>query len=197
MLAVFLLFESVKVVLAQDDNSQIASLYQLQAAYHRAASVHDPINGDSPVAITQRIRDMLSLWSEGAVLHLSVGSSAIDGFYLGTGDPEDLSTCPSPSDDPNNRGTLCTFFKYRSGAFQPANKLVSLTPSYKTSFYLHGKTATIYFECHYFNVAADAVTGRPLWTSVSHARFNGLVRNVNGRWHFWYMEATVPPLPKP
>ena len=45
-------------------NTQLAELYQLQAAFHRAATVHDPVNGDSAATIDQRIRDMLSLWTD-------------------------------------------------------------------------------------------------------------------------------------
>jgi hypothetical protein len=41
------------------ENTQLAELYQLQAAFHAAATVHDPVNGDSAAAIDQRIRDML------------------------------------------------------------------------------------------------------------------------------------------
>ena len=37
---------------AQDDNTQTSELYKLQAAYHRAATVREPVNGDSPATIT-------------------------------------------------------------------------------------------------------------------------------------------------
>jgi hypothetical protein len=74
----------------RQDHSALAQLYQLQAAFHRAASVHDPVNGDSPEVIEQRIREMLSLWTEDGALLLSVGG-ALDGTYAGQGDPDDLS----------------------------------------------------------------------------------------------------------
>jgi hypothetical protein len=32
------------------------------ATFHAAVSVHDPVNGDSPAEITQRIRDVLAIW---------------------------------------------------------------------------------------------------------------------------------------
>ena len=194
--AMLLWFGNGNSAAAQDNNTQTSELYKLQAAYHRAASVHNPVNGDSPEAITVRIRDMLSLWTVDAVLHVSVGG-AIDGYYVGNGDPEDPSTCPTPSGDPNNRGTVCTFFKYISGAFQQPNKWVSLAPSYKTAFDVHGNTATTYFECHYFNVAIDPANQKPLWTAVSHASFNGSARNVNGQWLFSYVNASIPPVPVP
>ena len=47
-----------------------------------------------------------------------------DGYYLSNGDPDDASTCPTPSADPNNRGTVCTFYKYVSGPFQAAQRHV-------------------------------------------------------------------------
>ena len=181
---------------AQDDNTQISELYKLQAAYHRAASVRDPVTGDSPSIITQRVRDVLSLFTTDAVLFLNAGSP-VDGYYRGNGDPEDPSTCPTPSTDPDNRGTICTFYKYLSASFQARNKFVALTPSYKEFFDVHGDTATVYFECHYFNVAVDPATGKPLWTAASHAAFAGSARKVNGSWLFSYAVGSVPPVPVP
>jgi len=195
-IASYLCVGSSKPATAQVDNKQTSELYKLQAAYHRAATVRDPVNGDSPATITDRLRDVLALFTVDAVLYLHTGT-AVDGYYIGNGDPDDATTCPSPSTDPNNRGTVCTFYKYFSGTFQAANKFVALTPSYKESFDLHGDTAAVYFECHYFNVAIDPVTQRPLWTAASHANFNGLARKVKGRWLFSYAIGAVPPVPIP
>ena len=177
-------------------NTQLAQLYQLQAAFHRAGTVHDPVNGDSAAAIDQRIRDMLSLWTDDGSLTLEAGG-AFDGTYAGNGDPSDPSTCPTPSGDPTNRGTLCTFFKYVAGSFKAANKFVSLTPSYKESFDVHGKTATVYFECHYFNVSIDPGTGQPLWKAASHAAIDGSARKVDGSWLFSHATAPVVGVPIP
>jgi len=127
---------------------------------------------------------------------LAVGG-ALDGNYIGRGDPDDPSTCPEPSSDPNHRGTLCTFFKYVAGSFQAANKLISLAPAYKTSFDIQGNKAAVYFECHFFNVAVDANTGKPLWTAASHLTFNGLALKVDGQWKFAFGKATIPPVPLP
>jgi len=103
-------------------NAQEANLSQLLAAFHRAASVHDPINGDSAATIDQRIRDMLSLWTDDGSIDLEVGG-AHDGNYLGNGDPDDPSTCPTPSGNASDQGTLCTFFKYVVGVV-PAGEQV-------------------------------------------------------------------------
>src|SRR5208283_1966286 len=118
-------------------NSELAQLYQLQPAFHRAGTVSDPVNGDSPAVIDQRIRDMLSLWTEGGSVSFEVGG-ALDGNFVINRDPQDPSSCPLPSSDPTNRGTLCTLFKYVAGSFQPANKFVSLAPSFLTEFGIHG-----------------------------------------------------------
>ena len=47
----------------EDQRAQMAELEQLHATFHSAASVHDPVNGDSPTVITQRIRDVLGIWT--------------------------------------------------------------------------------------------------------------------------------------
>ena len=195
-LAAFVWLGNTTPVAAQDDNTQASALYKLQAAFHRFGSVQDPVNGDSPEVITGRIRDMLSLWTSDGIVYLNVGG-ARDGYYIGNGDPEDASTCPTISADPNNRGTLCTFFKYVAGSFQAANKLVSLAPAYKTAFDVDGRTATFYFECHYFNVGIDSGTGKPLWTAASHFTFNGSTRKVEGHWLFSLGIAGIAPVPVP
>jgi hypothetical protein len=177
-------------------NSQQAELHQLQAAFHRAASVQDPVNGDSAAVIDQRIRDMLSLWTDDGSLTLEVGG-ALDGDYVGNGDPADPSTCPTPSGDPTNRGTLCTLFKYVSGSFQPANKFVSLAPAFLTEFGVHGNTATVYFQCHYFNVAINPATGKPFWTAASHLVFDGTTSKIHGTWLFSHANVPVAGVPTP
>ena len=176
--------------------SSLAELYELQAAFHRAATVHDPVNGDSAAAIDQRIRDMLSLWTDDGSITLEVGG-ALDGDYVGNGDPADPSTCPAPSGDPSNRGTLCTLFKYVSGSFQPANKFVSLAPSYLTEFAIHGNTATVYFQCHYFNVAINPATGNLFWNAASHLVFDGSASKVNGVWLFSHANGPLAGVPIP
>ena len=175
----------------QHPTTQQAQLYQLQAAFHRAATVHDPVNGDSSSAIDQRVRDMLSLWtSDGSLTFQS--SASTGGTYQGLGDPTNATTCPTPSGNASNQGTLCTFFKYVAGSFQQANKFVSLSPSYLTNFVIHGNTATVYFQCHYFNVAVDPNTGKPLWTAASHVVFDGAARKVHGTWLFSLAKGAPP-----
>jgi hypothetical protein len=78
--------------------AQVAQLHELHAAFHRAVSVHDPVNGDSPAELAQRLHDVLSLWGEDAQFTV-IGSSAAAGNSIGRGDPDDPSMCPPPSGD--------------------------------------------------------------------------------------------------
>jgi len=173
-----------------DGNTQVARLYELQAAIHAALCVRDPVNGDSAPVITQRIRDLLSLWTDDGSLTLDVPIPAIAGNYVGNGDPDDPSTCPTLSTDPSARGTLCTLFKYVGGSFQPGNKLVPLAPAYLTHFDVHGDAASVYYQSHFFSVAPGA-DGNPLWMPRLHQVFDGTARKVDGRWLFAHGVATL------
>lgn len=179
---------------ADKPNTQTAELYQLQAEFHRAASVRDPVNGDSAGVINERIREMLSIWTETGVLKLRVGNP-FDGNFIGRGDVD--SNCLPPSGNAANQGTLCTFFRYVAGSFKPANKFVSLSPAYKTSFDIHGNAAGVYFECHYFNVAPDPMTGKPLWTQASHVVFDGQAIKEGGKWLFSFADTPAAGVPLP
>ena len=181
---------------ASGKGAQVAALYRLQAAFHRAATVRDPVNGDSDDVINERIRAMLSLWTDNGWTLINLGSPR-DGYYIGNGDPSNPTTCPAPSDDYANRGTLCTFFKYVAGSFQPGNKFVSLAPSYKTEIHVYGTDATLYFECHYFNVATDPATGKPLWAAASHIVFDGAATKVGNRWLLSHSNGLAAGIPVP
>lgn len=179
------------VAQTSQENAQTTELYKMQAAFHRFGSVHDPVNGDSPEVITQRTRDMLSLWTSNAVLNVH-GFGAIDGYYIGKGDPDDPSSCPVPSGAAGAvRGTLCTYFKWVAGSFQAANKFIVLTPSYSTSFDLSGNTATGYWECHYYDVSTTP------WTAKVKIRTNTSFQKVNGNWLFSSIDATPAGIPIP
>jgi hypothetical protein len=187
-----------------DKLAQAAELEQLHATFHAAVSVHDPVNGDSPEVITQRIREALSIWSKDAELTV-VGSSAAAGNYIGNGDPDDPATCPLPSGDTSasgEQGTLCTFFKYLAGGLQSANKFVSLSPAYKTKFVpVRGRDrkwkSSVYFECHYFDVSLDPATGQPFWTAVSHVGLDGEARKIDGRWLLTRVSSSAVQVPVP
>jgi hypothetical protein len=207
--ALYLLLGGTACLLAQDDSSasdpelmarahgaQASELYRLQAAFHRASTVRDPVNGDPADVINERIRAMLSLWTDRGWILFNVGS-ARDGYYMGNGDPANPSTCPAPSDNFVKRGTLCTFFKYVAAPFQSANKFVSLAPSYKTEIHVYGSDATVYFECHFFNVATNPATDNPLWAPAGHLSFDGGADNLGNRWLFSRGTAQVVGIPLP
>jgi hypothetical protein len=173
-----------------DKLTQVAELeQQIHVTFHAAVSVHDPVNGDSPEVITQRIREALSIWTKDAELTI-VSTAATAGNYVGNGDPDDPTSCPTPSGDTSatgQQGTLCTFFKYVSGGLQAANKFVSLSPAYKTKFVpvrdADGRwKSSVYFECHYFDVSLDPTTGLPSWTAKSHVALEGEAKKFDGQW---------------
>ena len=187
-----------------DQLAQMAELEQLHATFHAALSVHDPVNGDSPTVITQRIRDMLAIWTKDAELTI-VNTTATAGNYIGNGDPDDPATCPLPSGDTSangQQGTLCTLYKYVAGGLQPANKWVSLSPAYKTKFVPvkddDGQwKSSVYFECHYFDVSLNPATGLPFWTAKSHVNLDGEARKTDGRWLLTQASASAVPVPVP
>ncbi len=183
--------------------AQMAELHNLHATFHGAISVHDPVNGDSPAEITQRIRDILAIWAEDGVL-IAVNTTATAGNYVGNGDPDDAATCPEPSGDTSaggKQGTLCTFVKYVAGGLQAANKLVSLAPEYKTKFvpvYEDGRwKSSVYFECHFFDVSLNPATGLPFWTAKSHLELDGVAKKINGKWLLTQASSATAGIPIP
>ena len=188
-----------------DKLTQMAELeQQIHVTFHAAVSVHDPVNGDSPAVITQRIRDVLAIWTKDAQLTV-VNTTATAGNYIGNGDPDDPASCPLPSGDTSasgQQGTLCTFFKYVSGGLQQTNKFVSLSPAYKTKYVpVKGDDgrwkSSVYFECHYFDVSLDPATGQPFWTAKSHVGLDGEAKKINGRWLLTRVTSSAVPVPVP
>ena len=190
----------------QDENEQLAQMTELEqvhATFHGAISVHDPVNGDSPAVINQRIREMLAIWAKDGELTV-VSTATTAGNYIGNGDPGDPGTCPKPSLDTSatgQQGTLCTFFKYVAGGMQAANKFVSLSPAFKTK-YVPVKDdgqwkSSVYFECHYFDVSLNPATGLPFWTAKSHVYLNGEAEKIDGRWLLMRASSSAVGVPVP
>jgi hypothetical protein len=188
----------------QEQLAQMAELHDLHATFHAAVSVHDPVNGDSPAEITQRIRQALSIWAEDGMLTV-VSTTATAGNYVGNGDPNDPATCPEPSGDTSaggKQGTLCTFFKYLAGGLQQANKFVSLSPEYKTKFVPVREEdgewkSSVYFECHYLDVSLNPATGLPFWTAKSHVDLDGVAKKIDGKWLLTRVSSTTVGIPIP
>ena len=177
--------------------AQMTELEQLHATFHASISVHDPANGDTQEVITQRIREILSIFSQDARLTTAAGN------YVGNGDPDDMATCPSPSGDssPNGQqGTLCTFFKYVAGGLQMSNRWVSLTPAFKTKYVPVKKdgqwTSSVYFECHYFDVSSPAGSPPP-WTAKSHVYLQGEAKKIDGKWLLTQVSSAAAGVPLP
>ena len=188
----------------EDKLTQMAELeQQIHVTFHAAVSVHDPVNGDSPAVITQRIRDILAIFTQDAELTV-VSTAATAGNYIGNGDPDDPESCPLPSGDTSatgRQGTLCTFFKYVSGGLQQTNKFVSLSPAFKTK-YVPVKdagrwTSSVYFECHYFDVSLNPATGQPFWTAKSHVDLDGEAKKIDGRWLLTHVSSSAVGVPVP
>ena len=190
----------------RDDDEKLAQmteLEQLHATFHAAVSVHDPVHGDSPAVITQRIREALSIFARDATLTI-VNTTSTAGNYIGNGDPNDPASCPPPTGDTSatgQQGTLCTFFKYVSGGLQAANKFVSLSPAYNTKFVPRKEDgewkSSVYFECHYFDVSVNSATGQPNWTAKSHVDLDGEARKIDGRWLLTRVSSSAVPVPVP
>jgi hypothetical protein len=190
-----------------NDTKQLAEqalLHDLHATFHGAVSVQDPVNGDSPAVINQRIRWIQTIWAENGELTI-VNSTATAGNYIGKGDPDDPESCPAPSGDTSatgKQGTLCTFYKYVSATFKTGAKLVSLSPSYLTKFVPvmdpNGQwRSSVYFQCHYFDVSLNATTGLPNWTAKSHVDLSGEARKIDGHWLLTYASSSAVPVPLP
>ena len=138
--------EEIKALL---HNAQVAELYELQAAFHAAASHGGDIDA------------MMALWAEDS--SITVGGVVYSG-----------------------KDGVRDFFANHSGAFK--HDWVSLAPSFKTQFDIHGETADIFFECHYADPSATPYVIR---SDISAA---GTAKKVHGRWLFWNIVAGAAPL---
>jgi hypothetical protein len=75
--------------------------------------------------------------------------------------------------------------KYVAGGLQAANKIVSLSPAYKTKYVPVRDNdgqwkSSVYFECHYFDVSLNPATGQPFWTAKSHGDLDGEAKKSTG-----------------
>ena len=100
-------------------------------------------------ASTQNVDLMMSIWANNSTFQ--VGTQTYSG-----------------------RDQIRTFFATKAAPFQPQNNWVSETPAYKIRIAVNGDSGTLYFECHYVDVATRTVK------AVVGADLN--VSRVNGRW---------------
>ncbi len=180
MLAACLMAAGSVTALANDDDNQdaskaVAQLYELQAAFHDAASGA----GVDATTKAKHLSEMLQLFTDDAIL--VVGSTV----YVGRGDVN--TTCASGS------LTICDFFQNHAGSFVLGNNFAALTSLAHTHFEVHGKRADVYFECYYIDV--------PTGVKKSTASFGllgqpdtGQARKVQGKWLLSFAEVGSPTL---
>ena len=112
-------------------------------------------------ASTQNVDLMMSIWAPDAT------------FNIG---PETLS----------GSAQIRNFFAKTAGPFQPGHHWVSDTPAYKVRITVNGDKGTLYFECHYVDVATGMVV------SVVAADQN--VQRIDGKWLITSAAAATPKL---
>jgi len=78
------------------------------------------------------------------------------------------------------------FFATQAAPFQPENDWVSETPAYKIRITVDGDKGTLYFECHYVDVATGKVA------AVVSADQD--VARINGRWLITKLVSATPEL---
>jgi ketosteroid isomerase-like protein len=104
------------------------------------------------------IDELMSLWTDDATF--SAGGSSYDG-----------------------KAEIRAFFLQSPGF---THNWVSMSPTFKTRFQVYGRTANLYFECHFVDWQADPEV------VVTHTSLTGTANKVHGRWLFRHITvATV------
>ena len=78
------------------------------------------------------------------------------------------------------------FFATKAAPFQPQNHWVSETPAYKIRVTVDGDRGTLYFECHYVDVATKQV--------VAVVSADQDVARINGTWLITHLVSATPDL---
>jgi ketosteroid isomerase-like protein len=78
------------------------------------------------------------------------------------------------------------FFATKAAPFQPQNHWVSETPAYKIRVTVDGDRGTLYFECHYVDVATKQV--------VAVVSAHQDVVRINGTWLITHLISATPDL---
>jgi hypothetical protein len=160
----------------QGPNAAIGQLYELQAAFHAAAGGA----GVDAATKAQHLQEMLDIWTADGVL--IIGSTV----YSGRGDPNDSTCAPGSL-------TICDFFQHHAGSFVLGRNWAALTSISRTHFDVHGNSADVYFECHYFDVAAGVKTSDASIGLLGQPN-TGQARRVGGKWLLSFAVAGSPPL---
>ena len=171
---------SITALADEDDNQgpdkAIAQLYELQAAFHAAASGA----GVDAATKAEHLEDMLKTWTADGVL--VVGTTV----YAGRGEPNSSTCAPGSL-------TICDFFENHAGSFVLTRNWAALTSLARTHFNVHGRLADVYFECHYI----DVTTGLRM-SDISYGVLGqpntGQARKVGDRWLLSFAEVGSPGL---
>ena len=167
--------------LADDDTNQgpdraIAQLYELQAAFHEAASGA----GVDAATKAEHLQEMLEIWTADGVL--VVGTTV----YAGRGEPNSSTCAPGSL-------TLCDFFQNHAGSFVLGRNWAALTSLARTHFDVHATLADVYFECHYIDVATG-VRMSDISYGVRGQPGTGQARKVGDHWLLSFAEVGSPGL---
>ena len=112
-------------------------------------------------ASTQNVDLMMSVWAPDATFN--IGTETLEGATQ-----------------------IRNFFANKAGPFQPGNHWVSETPAYKVRITVNGDNGTLYFECHYVDVATGKV--------VSVVAADQDVKKIDGKWLITRSAAATPAL---
>jgi ketosteroid isomerase-like protein len=86
----------------------------------------------------------------------------------------------------SGKDQIRAFFETKATPFKPGNTWESDTPAYKIRITVSGDTGTLYFECHYVDVATRKV--------VIVAGGDNTVGRIRGRWLITSSVAAIPTL---
>jgi ketosteroid isomerase-like protein len=151
------------MVLAACGSNQAASATQL-AALQKQADMYqiDQIEATWHKAASLKDVDlMMSLWADNAT------------FQIG---PQTYS----------GKDQIRAFVQTKAAPFKAGNDWVSDTPAYKIRITVNGDTGTLYFECHYVEVATRKV--------VVVVGSDITVRRIHGRWMITNSVSATPTL---
>jgi predicted small lipoprotein YifL len=137
----------------------------------------------SPSAEVQAAADLYALHQIEANFHKAASTKDVDlmvSLY------SDNATVTIGGDQTyTGKDAIRTFFATKAGPFQPQNTWISETPAYKIRATVNGDKGTLYFECHYVDVATKTVV------SVVGADQN--VARINGTWLITTLTASSLP----
>lgn len=108
----------------------------------------------SPAADLQNAADLFAIHNIEVEFHRAGSTKDVD---LITSLFTDTATFTTGGQTYAGKDEIRDFFATKAGPFQPQNTWISETPAYKIRATVDGNTGTLYFECHYVDVATRMV----------------------------------------